>query len=308
MGGLATRTLGRTGLEVSVLGFGSSMTPMRRTNDQPITQALADTVLNSVLDAGINYIDTAIDYGESEVFIGQCIAHRRTEYVLAAKCGCPVNVAPSLGDGLAPHVFTRENIIAGVEQSLTRLQTDYLDVLQVHNGPSVEILQAESVIETLTDLQQAGKVRFLGSSAGSLSDTADHIGLGVFDVVQMAYSALERDAATQLAAAARSGAGTVVRGGIARGGPGVGRGDASLWARFHEAGLDDLLDGASRSEFMLRYTISNPDLATTIVGTLNLEHLAENLTSAQKGPLSNDVYAEATRRLDALAAKQHRQA
>ena len=300
MSDLPTRTLGRTGLDVTVLGFGSSMTPMRWTNGQPITPETADTVLNSVLDAGINYIDTAIDYGEREVCIGRYIARRRDEYILASKCGCPINVAPSLGDGGAPHVFTRENIVAGVEQSLTRLQTDYLDIVQVHNGPPVSIIHAEHVIETLLDLQRAGKVRFIGSSATFLSDTADHIALGVFDVVQMSYSALERESTAEITSAARSGAGTVIRGGIARGGPGIGRGDASLWSRFHAAGLDDLLDGATRSEFMLRYTISNPDLTTTIVGTLNLEHLAENLASARKGPLPSEIYEEATRRLDSF--------
>jgi aryl-alcohol dehydrogenase-like predicted oxidoreductase len=298
MSDLPTRTLGRTGLEVTVLGFGSSMTPMRWTNGQPISPETADKVLNGVLDAGINYIDTAIDYGESEVSIGRYIAHRRDEYFLAAKCGCPVNVAPSLGDGRASHVYTRDNIVAGVEQSLTRLHTDYLDILQIHNGPALGILQEENVIETLLDLQRSGKVRFIGSSATFLSDTADHIALGVFDVVQMAYSALERESSAVITAAAKSGAGTVIRGGIARGGRGVGRGDASLWSSFHSAGLDDLLDGATRSEFMLRYTISHPDLTTTIVGTLNLEHLAENLASVRKGPLPSEVYAEATRRLD----------
>jgi aryl-alcohol dehydrogenase-like predicted oxidoreductase len=278
------------------------MTPMRWTDGQPITPKTAETVLNSVLDAGINYIDTAIDYGVSEIYIGQYLAHRRAEYVLASKCGCPVDVAPNLGDGLAPHVFTRANIIAGVEQSLARLQTDYLDVVQVHNGPSVATIRSENVIDTLLDLQRAGKVRFIGSSASSVSDITDHIALGVFDVVQMPYSALEREFATAITAAARCGAGTVIRGGIARGGPGIGRGDATLWSQFDAAGLDDLLDGTSRSEFMLRYTMSNPDLTTTIVGTLNLGHLEENLAAARKGPLPRALYAEATRRLDALTS------
>jgi aryl-alcohol dehydrogenase-like predicted oxidoreductase len=300
MSDLPTRTLGRTGLEVTVLGFGSSMTPMRWTDGQPIAPETADKVLNGVLDAGINYIDTAIDYGESEISIGKYISHRRDEYILAAKCGCTVGVAPSLGDGAAPHIFTTENIVAGVDQSLTRLQTDYLDVLQVHNGPPVGVIHAENVVETMQDLQRAGKVRFIGSSATHLSDTADHIALGVFDVVQLSYSALERQSAAAIIAAAHSGAGTVIRGGIARGGPSDGRANTSLWSRFEAAGLDELLDGATRPEFMLRYTISNPDLTTTIVGTLNLEHLEENLASARKGPLPSEVYKEATRRLDAF--------
>jgi len=161
--------------------------------------------------------------------------------VLASKCGCPVNVAPALGDGQAPHVFTRDNIITGVEQILTRLQTDHLEVVQVHNGPTIDIIRTGNVIETLRDLQQAGTVRFIGSSASSLSDIADHIALGVFDVIQMPYSTLEREFETEVTAAARSGAGTVIRGGIARGGPGVGRGDVSLWSKFDWTALRILL-------------------------------------------------------------------
>jgi aryl-alcohol dehydrogenase-like predicted oxidoreductase len=299
---LPMRTLGRTGFAVTVLGFGASMTPMRWADGKPITAETADQVLNSVLDAGVNYIDTAIDYGESEVNIGAFISHRRDEYFLASKCGCPVDLAPELGDGRGAHNFTSENIIAGVEQSLQRLRTDHLDVVQIHNGPSLSVIQAEGVIETLRDLQEAGKTRFIGSSASTLADTNDHIALGVFDVVQMPYSALERDYSGAITAAAASGAGTVIRGGIARGGPGVGRGDASTWSSFSKARLDDLLEGATRSEFMLRYTIGHPDLSTTIVGTLNVEHLVQNLASAMKGPLPLDIYEEATRRLDSAPA------
>ena len=104
--------------------------PARHTEEQ------AETILNAVLDAGINYIDTSIDYGVSEERIGRYISHRRSEYYLASKCGCLVGAPTAPVGQTSPHVFTRDNIIAGVEQSLRRMKTDYLDVVQFHISPS----------------------------------------------------------------------------------------------------------------------------------------------------------------------------
>ena len=86
---LPKRTLGRTGLEVTTLGFGA-MELRGEPRGRPITPEVADIVLNTVLDSGINYIDTSIDYGVSEELIGQFISQRRSEYFLASKCGCKV--------------------------------------------------------------------------------------------------------------------------------------------------------------------------------------------------------------------------
>jgi aryl-alcohol dehydrogenase-like predicted oxidoreductase len=86
---VAKRELGRTGLQVTTLGYGAmELRGAPRARD--ITEAQAETILNKVLDAGINYIDTSIDYGLSEERIGRYISHRRTEYYLASKCGCLV--------------------------------------------------------------------------------------------------------------------------------------------------------------------------------------------------------------------------
>src|ERR1700747_1532859 len=97
-----------------------------------ITEAQAEAILNKVLDAGINYIDTSIDYGLSEERIGRYISHRRSEYFLASKCGCLVGARPAPREQRGPHVFTRDNVVAGVEQSLAHMKTDYLDVVQFH--------------------------------------------------------------------------------------------------------------------------------------------------------------------------------
>jgi aryl-alcohol dehydrogenase-like predicted oxidoreductase len=203
----------------------------------------------------------------------------------------------------AEHVFTRENVIAGVEQSLRRLRTDYLDVVQFHASPSPSVLEQQGGLEALQQLQQQGKVRFLGIS-GTQPNLPDQIRMGVFDVFQIPYSALQPEHEQLISDAAEAGGGTVIRGGVVKGAlaqdkdgatpRGLNADPRDVWER---AQLDDLLDGASRNEFILRYTFSHPDMHTTIVGTANLDHLAANLAAARKGPLPPDVYAEAKRRL-----------
>ena len=158
MAALPTRQLGRTGLQVTRLAYGA-MELRGGSRGPEVTPQQAQAILNAVLDAGINYIDTSIDYGESEEVIGRYLSHHRSEYFLATKCGCQVGPRPP-GGGRMPHVFTRENIVAGVHQSLTRMKTDYIDVLQFHAEPSKETLEQERAVETLLDLQRDGKIRF----------------------------------------------------------------------------------------------------------------------------------------------------
>jgi aryl-alcohol dehydrogenase-like predicted oxidoreductase len=139
MADLPKRELGRTGLQVTMLGYGA-MELRGAPRARPTTDEQADTILNAVLDAGINYIDTSIDYGVSEERIGRYISHRRSEYYLASKCGCLVGAPAAPVGQVSPHVYTRDNIIAGVEQSLVRMKTDYLDLVQFHISPSKQTL------------------------------------------------------------------------------------------------------------------------------------------------------------------------
>src|SRR6202047_5670507 len=158
MADLPKRELGRTGLQVTMLGYGAmELRGAPRARD--ITDNQADTILNAVLDAGINYIDTSIDYGLSEERIGRYIAHRRDEYYLAGKCGCLVGAPPAPRGERNPHVLTRDNIVAGVEQSLRRMKTDHLDVVQFHSSPSRQTLAQNCAVEALLGLKESGKVR-----------------------------------------------------------------------------------------------------------------------------------------------------
>ena len=293
---LPKRQLGRTGLQVTMLGYGA-MELRGAPRGRDVTDQQAETILHAVLDAGINYIDTSIDYGVSEECIGRYISDRRSDYYLASKCGCLVGAPPAPRGQTSPHVFTRDNILKGVEQSLARMRTDHLDVLQFHISPSRQTLEKDGALETVLELKRTGTTRFVGMS-GTLPNLMDHIAMGVFDVFQIPYSAVEREHEAVIAAASRAGAGIVIRGGAAKGAPTEGKHDGVQWDRWQKVDLRDLLDGMTPMEFVLRFTFTHPDLHTNIVGTINPAHLQHNVEVLRQGPLPADVYAEAKRRLD----------
>src|SRR5215472_12216284 len=298
---IMTRTLGRTGADVTILGYGA-MELRGGPRGPEIGDEDAGRLLNAVLDGGINLIDTSPDYGGSEELIGRYIGHRRDEFFLASKCGClielPTDVPPPY-----PHDYSPANVRADVEQSLSRLRTDRLDLVQVHMSPSKAALEENHTIETLTALQDQGKIRFIGMS-GILPNLPEHIAMNVFDVFQIPYSAVQREHEDLITQAAAATAGTLIRGGAARGaaseeknwrtGPlsqqaGLGQRN---WA---SSGIEDLIKdgGMTNMEFMLRFTLSHPGLSSTIVGTANPAHLAANVATAERGPLPEDLYEEA---------------
>lgn len=301
MADLPKRELGRTGIQSTMLGYGA-MELRGAPRGRDVTEAQAETILNAVLDAGINYIDTSIDYGLSEERIGRYISGRRSEYYLASKCGCQVGAPPAPRGQRNPHVFTRDNIIAGVEQSLTRMKTDYLDLVQFHASPSKQTLEEHGALEAVQELKQAGKVRFIGMSS-TLPHLLDHVEMGVFDVFQIPYSAVEREHESVISAASEAGSGIVIRGGAAKGAPSEDKQAGTQWDRWQQVELDDLLDDMTSMEFILRFTFSHPDMDTNIVGTINPAHLQDNINALLKGPLSPDVYAEVKRRLAAVGLR-----
>jgi aryl-alcohol dehydrogenase-like predicted oxidoreductase len=302
---IMTRTLGRTGADVTVLGYGAM--ELRGVPRGPqIADEDAGRLLNAVLDSGINIIDTSPDYGRSEELMGRYIGRRRGEYFLASKCGCPV-VPPAGTPPPYPHDYRPQNVRADVEQSLRRLGTDHLDLVQVHMSPSRATLEQDRTVETLTGLQAEGKVRFIGMS-GTRPNLPDHLAMGVFDVFQIPYSAVQRDHEDLITRAAEAGAGTFIRGGAARGAPAEDKnwrtGPLSQPAgvarqNWESSGIAALLAeaGMSNMEFTLRFTLSHPGLSTTIVGTSNPGHLAGNIAIAERGPLPADLYEQARKLL-----------
>ena len=290
---LPTAMLGRTGLEVTRLGFGTALYSPSRVH---WTEDQANKLMNAAVDLGINFIDTAYDYVNSEKWIGQLIGHRYSEFHLATKCGC-TDTRPTMNN--SDHVWTRENAFRGLEGSLRRLNRDSVDIMQLHN-PTVEESEAGDLVDALNEMRTQGKVRWIG-----VSTTLPHLPIflewGAFDVMQIPYSALEREHEDWITKAAERGVGIIIRGGVARGEPGVGTGVSDRWRTFEQAGLDELREnGESRSAFVLRFTLTHPQACTIIVGTTRLEHLRENVDAVLKGPLSAALYSEAKRRLDSV--------
>jgi aryl-alcohol dehydrogenase-like predicted oxidoreductase len=302
---ITTRTLGRTGADVTILSYGA-MELRGQPRGPEITDEDAGRLLNAVLDGGINLIDTSPDYGRSEELIGTYLSGRRDEFFLASKCGCPLN-PPADATPPYAHDYTPGNVRADVEQSLRRLRTDRLDLVQVHMSPSRATLAEDHTVETLQELQAEGKLRFIGMS-GILPNLPDHLAMGVFDVFQIPYSAVQRDHEALITEAADAGAGTFIRGGAARGAASEDKNwqvgplsqQAGLGQRNWEtSGIASLVReaGLTSMEFVLRFTLSHPGLSTTIVGTANPAHLAGNIAIAEQGPLPADLYDQAKKLL-----------
>jgi aryl-alcohol dehydrogenase-like predicted oxidoreductase len=177
----------------------------------------------------------------------------------------------------------------------------------VHMSPSRATLAEDHTVETLQELQAEGKLRFIGMS-GILPNLPDHLAMGVFDVFQIPYSAVQRDHEALITEAADAGAGTFIRGGAARGAASEDKNwqvgplsqQAGLGQRNWEtSGIASLVReaGLTSMEFVLRFTLSHPGLSTTIVGTANPAHLAGNIAIAEQGPLPADLYDQAKKLL-----------
>jgi aryl-alcohol dehydrogenase-like predicted oxidoreductase len=297
------RKLGRTNLNITQLGFGAMEIRGKRIwNGRVVTDKQAETILNAVLDSGINFIDTSYDYGKSEEYIGKYISTRRSEYYLATKCGCHL-IDKGDHDETIPHVWTKENLLHNIEESLKRMKTDYIDIWQLHN-PTPEQVEQGDLITVMEKVKESGKIGHVSVSS-NLPDIKTFIKWDVFDSFQIPYSALQREHENIICMVAEKGAGTIIRGGVGRGDPEQsGAPNVNLWKNWDKANLDELLEqGQGRTDFMLRFTISHPDIHTTIVGTVNPDHLQSNLKAFQEGSLPDNVYNEAKSRLDAIGIR-----
>jgi aryl-alcohol dehydrogenase-like predicted oxidoreductase len=300
LAGGARRMTG-TDLVVSRIGYGAmelAGAPQARALDERD----AIRFLNQVIDAGINYVDTSIDYGLSETLIGKALAHRRGDLVLASKCACQVGLTGPHQGGES-HIYTGENVTAGVEQSLRRLQVDHLDVVQVHGNPTRKELEDGGVIDALLDLRRRGLVRYLGISS-RLPLLAEFVDVDAFSVVQVPYSALQRQNENVIAALRNAGKAVVARGVTGRGAPAtdwatrpIGTAQGAVQELWQRARLDELLDGMSRIEFMIRFVLSNDDVDIALVATTDATHLTADIADAMKGPLDPALYAKARQRL-----------
>jgi aryl-alcohol dehydrogenase-like predicted oxidoreductase len=297
------RTLGRTGLKVSpyVLGammFGAIGNPEHHD---------CMRIIHRALDAGINVIDTAPAYsgGESEEIVGKALRGRRDDVILATKVHLVMGDEPTQGGN------SRRWITASVDKSLRRLQTDYIDLYQIHRpDPDTDI---EETLSVLSDLVRSGKVRAIGSSTMPASDmveaqwVAERRGLERFRSEQPTYSILNRGIEAEvLPVAQRYGMGILVWSPLAQGlltgriRKGQQQTDLRRAALFKHLSderrldaveeLTALADGAGLPlrHIALAFAIAHPGVSSAIIGPRTMDHL-EDLIAGADVTLADDL-------------------
>ena len=290
-------TLGRTGLQVSRLGAGLSEIGSRLTFGEEST---ASQVLNTALDAGINFLDTAACYNISEELIGRTIAHRRDEYVLATKCG-------HITGGYQGEAWTAQTVTDSIDRSLIRMNTDRLDLVQLHSC-TVDVLEKGEVIEALQAAQKAGKTRFIGYSGDN--DNANWaVKSGLFDTLQTSFNLVEQHARAKLFAQAKAqNMGIIIKRPIANGAWGAASSPSAYAAEYFRRAQIMLKDGPipnapdNRILLALGFTFAHPEVDTAIVGTHNPAHMQSNIAMVENElPIANSVVEELYRRFEAAA-------
>jgi aryl-alcohol dehydrogenase-like predicted oxidoreductase len=249
---VARRPLGATGLEVSPIGFGAFKIGRNQGVKYPTGYALPDeaavaTLLDGVLAAGINYVDTAPAYGLSEERLGVCLAGR--DVVLSTKVG------ETFTDGRSSYDFSAAAVRASIERSRTRLGRRRLDLVFIHaHGDDLGILADTPVVATLQQLQaegQLGAIGFSGKTVAAAQRALDFAG-----VLMVEYHLDDRSHAELIAEAARRGIGVVVKKGLASG----------------------RLPPADAIDFVL----GTPGVSSLVIGGLDLAHICANLAIAER--------------------------
>lgn len=283
------RRLGRTNLQVSEVGLGTVELGMAYgipTEGPPprVSEAEAGRLLNQALDLGINFIDTARAYGDSEEIIGRALKTRRREYILASKVSCGTQADQRSG---ALHARVTES----VQQSLRALQTDAIDLMQLHSATANDIRQGE-LVGILQDLQKAGEIRFLGVTTYGEEAALAALDDSRYACIQIAYNLLDREAEESiLPRAQEKDVGVVVRSVLLKG---------ALTHRYRclpsELGelrsaveqLSALAEAAALSlpEFAYRFVLAHPAVGTALVGTAFVEELRAVVEYAARPPLS----------------------
>ena len=268
------RNLGKTDLKVSRLGIGL----VKIGNIEMLTQLhKSDLLLNTALDSGINFLDTAACYGNSEEVIGKTVSHRRNEYILASKAGHSVEEQNG-------EPWTAKTIINSVERSLKRMNTEYLDLLQLHTC-DVQTLAKGEVIDVLQCLKTSGKTRFIGYS-GDEEAAKWAVKSNIFDTLQTSLNLVDQHSLKYIDTAHKNDMGVIIKRPIANAkwDSKVTKNDApnSYGTRAQQMQtLGPIIDAPSNyQELALGFVLSNPDADTVIVGTGNIEHLNENIKLA----------------------------
>jgi 1-deoxyxylulose-5-phosphate synthase len=285
------RRLGRTGFKVSEISLGTVEIGMaygiaENGHVAAPDETAASRLLNHALDIGVNFIDTARAYGDSEAIIGRALRNRRQEFFLTSKV-----VSPHGQNLDAAQVRTLT--IGSVEESLRLLQTDVIDLMMIHCR-ATEIVPDQTVFETLQSFKDAGRIRKIGASVYGEESPVAAIRHGGFDCLQIAYSVLDRRLESRVFQfAEKMDVGLVARSVLLKGA-------LSNRYRFLPEALSDLkakvqqLEAFASCEHMdlpelaYRYAISHRMPQTALAGTASIAELEQAVCFAESGPLSDD--------------------
>jgi aryl-alcohol dehydrogenase-like predicted oxidoreductase len=290
------RILGRTGLPVSILGFGGAEIGYGHA-----AQAAVDRLLGEALDAGLNVIDTAECYLDSETLIGRAIAHRRQDYYLLTKCGH--------ASGLDLPDWDPRLLTVSIERSLQRLRTDHLDVVQLHSC-AADVLRRGAVVDALQRAREAGKTRHLGYS-GDGEAAREAITCGAFDTLQTSVNIADQEAIDLTLPLARArGMGVIAKRPLANVAwrHAARPSDAYIqayWERLRRLDYDFLRRPLGEAvSIALRFTLSVEGVHAAIVGSASPGRWRENAAHLAAGPLGAEAFAAIRARWRARAGAE----
>jgi aryl-alcohol dehydrogenase-like predicted oxidoreductase len=278
------RKLGKTDMNVSVLGFGGS-----EIGYEHISLAIAKKLLNEALDAGVNVFDTAECYVNSEELIGEALGKRRKDCYLLTKCGHE--------NGWSYPDWRPESLLRSIQRSLKRLKTDHVDLVQLHSCSKAE-LHKGSVIEALKRARERGYTRYIGYS-GDGQAALYAIECGEFDTLQTSVNIADQEALDLfLPQAEKHNLGVIAKRPVAN--VAWHNGDRppsdyygrTYWQRLQKLQYDFLKKDLKETvATALRFTLSAPWVHTAIVGTTKLGRFAENSAAVATGSLSQEQFA-----------------
>ena len=291
------RRLGKTDMDVSVLGFGGSEIGYEKASSETVAD-----LLNGALDAGLNVIDTAECYYGSEELIGNAVSDRRDEFYLFTKCGHPHGMESAAN-------WSRDSILQSIERSLQRLKTDRLDIVQLHSCSESELRKGE-VIAALQTAREKGYARYIGYSGDS---RAAHFAVecGAFDTLQTSINIADQEAIDlTLPLAREKKMGVIAKRPLANAAWKTGHRPMDsyhheYWQRLQKLNYDFLRSGDLEKtiSIALRFTLSVPGVHTAIVGTKNPERWEQNAKLLDAGPLSEAEFQAIRHRWEEYAPR-----
>lgn len=294
------RTLGRTGLSVTELGFGAYEIGFTHIDESEEVGRL----LNRALDLGINFVDSSAAYYWSEELISKYIGHRRGEFIFASKCGSWRVLQPN-GEWVQTLDYSAKAIEPQIDRTLQRLKIDTIDIMQLHS-PSYDDVANGDGLEGLKKAQAAGKIRFTCISADGPT-ALKAIEIGEFDTLQLTYNILDQQSEEVIAAAREKDMGIIIKNPIANAiyeKPRPEDDGADLWDRAQRILSDEVTGNESRVDTALRWLLSDEKVHTAIVGTTNINHLEQNVAAAERGPLDDSVLERARQLFDEQIAEE----